>query len=163
MPIGQINKIIRTRQVLSKIGLSMRTLSRLIKRGQFPLPIKGTMGANCWSEHVIDTWIKDKPEVINRVLQARRRDQTLAESCGYSDFLTMIEDKIINEKMSIPEFSNLYGVPKTSVRQYLIKYGYIGLYRVRQGNGSKLSSDSIKQWHRHGQERQFDPCQGILS
>ena len=38
-------------------------LSRLIKQGRFPRPIKlagGTAGPNAWPEEVIDQWLRDR-------------------------------------------------------------------------------------------------------
>ena len=50
-------KILRTGQVLKKLGIKTTTLYKLIKAKEFPEPIKIIGTTNGWLESVVDDWI----------------------------------------------------------------------------------------------------------
>ncbi|HUC61638.1 MAG TPA: AlpA family phage regulatory protein [Alphaproteobacteria bacterium] len=53
-------KVLRKRDVIGKVGLSLSTIYRLEGRAEFPRRIKLGLGCIGWLEDEIDDWIADR-------------------------------------------------------------------------------------------------------
>ena len=53
-------RIIRLREVETKVGLSRATIYRLMNRGEFPRPIQLGSRAVGWREKIVNHWIKSR-------------------------------------------------------------------------------------------------------
>lgn len=56
--LGEI--LLRTKQVLPKVGVSRAHLYDLIRRGEFPAPIKLGARTAVWPLSVVEAWITDR-------------------------------------------------------------------------------------------------------
>jgi prophage regulatory protein len=56
----RVHGALREKDVLQKVGISKSQLWRLIKRGDFPKPIKISERCNAWSARRIDAWLSEK-------------------------------------------------------------------------------------------------------
>ena len=64
----ELNRILRTREVVAAIGLSKTTIWRRVRSGEFPLPVKlgGPESRSIgWRQDDIDEWIGTRPEIDN--------------------------------------------------------------------------------------------------
>ena len=52
--------ILRRRQVEARVGLSRSTLYAMIRRGEFPAPVRLTRFAVGWKESDIDDWLASR-------------------------------------------------------------------------------------------------------
>ena len=59
-PPARTPRIIRTAEVLTKVGVSGTTLWRMRLRGEFPDPFFISRGLVGWLETDVDTWIDDR-------------------------------------------------------------------------------------------------------
>jgi predicted DNA-binding transcriptional regulator AlpA len=56
------DKLLRTRSVTARIGITRDHLYKLIKAGHFPPPVSLCGGVSfAWHESVIDAWITNRP------------------------------------------------------------------------------------------------------
>jgi len=55
------DKLLTAAQVVERIGFSRQHLSRLERRGQFPLRLQIGLGRVAWSEAEIAKWIAERP------------------------------------------------------------------------------------------------------
>jgi prophage regulatory protein len=53
-------RAIRIRKTIDKTGLGSSSIWRLVRKGQFPAPIKLSPGCTAWFEHEIDAWLDAK-------------------------------------------------------------------------------------------------------
>ena len=53
-------KLLRSRAVLERTGLSKTTMYRQIEIGDFPRPIQLTEKTTAWREHEVDEWIESR-------------------------------------------------------------------------------------------------------
>lgn len=56
-------KHLRRRQVEEIVGLSRTTIYDLMKKGDFPRPIKLTGKAVGWPESAVTKWLAERPQV----------------------------------------------------------------------------------------------------
>ena len=56
-------KLLRSRAVLERTGLSKTTMYRQIEIGDFPRPIQLTENTTAWREHEVDEWIESRETV----------------------------------------------------------------------------------------------------
>jgi len=56
-------RLIRSSEVVKKVGLSRITLWRMEREGQFPKRRRLGLGAVGWLEHEIDDWIESRKTV----------------------------------------------------------------------------------------------------
>lgn len=54
--------IIRPKNLKAAVGLSIPTVYRMIKRGEFPRPKRLGLQAVGWTEQVIAEWLASRPE-----------------------------------------------------------------------------------------------------
>lgn len=57
------SKVLRVREVGSRVGVSKATLYRMIKSGRFPKPINVGARAVGWRTEEVDAWIAAQPYV----------------------------------------------------------------------------------------------------
>jgi len=57
-------KIIRPKELPSKVGLSLATIWRLQKKGLFPQRRRISVGAVGYLESEIDTWLEEREAVV---------------------------------------------------------------------------------------------------
>lgn len=56
------HRLIRRREVLSRIGLGQTVLYQMISEGRFPAPIPISSQAVAWLESEVDAWIQQRIE-----------------------------------------------------------------------------------------------------
>ena len=63
---GSSLRIIRMKELVSKVGYARSTIHALIKEGRFPEPFKLVPNgrANGWLEETIDKWMQDRANQI---------------------------------------------------------------------------------------------------
>ncbi len=54
--------ILSQAQLLQRVPVSRATLYRMIRSGQFPLPVKLSSRQNSWAEPVVQAWLDEKFE-----------------------------------------------------------------------------------------------------
>ncbi len=54
------HSILRRRQVEARVGLSRSTIYAMIRRGEFPAPVRLTTYAVGWKESDIDRWLASR-------------------------------------------------------------------------------------------------------
>lgn len=61
---GSSLRIIRMKELVSKVGYARSTIHALIKEGRFPEPFKLVPNgrANGWLEETIDKWMQDRAD-----------------------------------------------------------------------------------------------------
>ncbi|QLL41895.1 AlpA family transcriptional regulator [Sulfitobacter pontiacus] len=59
LPRYRRNRFFRIQEVADTIGLSTRTIQRLVKRGEFPPPLQISERIIVWTEASIDLWMSD--------------------------------------------------------------------------------------------------------
>ncbi len=64
-PLGveKIDPILRRDLVLTITGLSTSTLYRLVRSGEFPRPVRISVGLLGWRQSAVGRWIAERPEV----------------------------------------------------------------------------------------------------
>ena len=69
-------RIIRMRELVSKVGYARSTIHALIKEGRFPAPFKLVPNgrANGWLEETIDKWMQDRAEEVKGSVTYHRSD-----------------------------------------------------------------------------------------
>lgn len=53
----RMHKLLSSKQISEKIGLSSSQIRRLVLAGEFPKPIKISVGRNGWLEKDVDDWV----------------------------------------------------------------------------------------------------------
>jgi prophage regulatory protein len=64
-------RFVRIHEVANTIGLSTRTIQRLVKKGDFPPPIQLSERIIGWTEASIDLWMSDR----EKAAYERRREE----------------------------------------------------------------------------------------
>ena len=69
-------RIIRMRELVSKVGYARSTIHALIKEGRFPAPFKLVPNgrANGWLEDTIDKWMQERAEEVKESVAYHRSD-----------------------------------------------------------------------------------------
>lgn len=65
-------RLIRRKEVLSRIGLGQTSLYQLIRDGKFPAPIPVSVQAVAWLEAEVDAWIQQRIEERDRSSRAAK-------------------------------------------------------------------------------------------
>ena len=73
---GSSLRVIRMKELVSKIGYARSTIHALIKEGKFPEPFKLVPNgrANGWLEETIDKWMQDRANETTRSVTHHRGD-----------------------------------------------------------------------------------------
>ncbi len=73
---GSSLRVIRMKELVSKIGYARSTIHALIKEGRFPEPFKLVPNgrANGWLEETIDKWMQDRANETTRSVTHHRGD-----------------------------------------------------------------------------------------
>ena len=73
---GSSLRIIRMKELVSKVGYARSTIHALIKEGRFPEPFKLVPNgrANGWLEETIDKWMQDRAEEVKGSVTYHRSD-----------------------------------------------------------------------------------------
>ena len=73
---GSSLRVIRMKELVSKIGYARSTIHALIKEGRFPEPFKLVPNgrANGWLEETIDKWMQDRANEKRRSVTHHRGD-----------------------------------------------------------------------------------------
>ena len=73
---GSSLRIIRMKELVSKVGYARSTIHALIKEGRFPEPFKLVPNgrANGWLEETIDKWMQDRANETTRSVTHHRGD-----------------------------------------------------------------------------------------
>ncbi len=73
---GSSLRVIRMKELVSKIGYARSTIHALIKEGRFPEPFKLVPNgrANGWLEETIDKWMQDRANEIRQPSSHDRDD-----------------------------------------------------------------------------------------
>ena len=73
---GSSLRIIRMKELVSKVGYARSTIHALIKEGRFPEPFKLVPNgrANGWLEETIDKWMQDRATEKRRSVTHHRGD-----------------------------------------------------------------------------------------
>ena len=73
---GSSLRIIRMRELVSKVGYARSTIHALIKEGRFPKPFKLVPNgrANGWLEETIDKWMQDRADEVKQLITYHRSD-----------------------------------------------------------------------------------------
>ena len=53
----RMHKLLSSKQISEKVGLSSSQIRRLVLAGEFPKPIKISVGRNGWLEKDVDDWV----------------------------------------------------------------------------------------------------------
>lgn len=56
-------RVLRTEQVVARLGLSRTTLWRMWTKGDFPRPRQISPGGVGWTEHELEEWLEARPRV----------------------------------------------------------------------------------------------------
>ena len=56
-------KILRMPAIQEKTGLSRTTIERLVRKGDFPQPVRLAASALGWFEHEVDAWLTERAAV----------------------------------------------------------------------------------------------------
>jgi prophage regulatory protein len=57
------DRVLRQHEVVSRVGLSIETIYRRIKVGEFPKPVRLGPASVGWRESAVNAWIANLPEV----------------------------------------------------------------------------------------------------
>lgn len=60
------HRLLRRKEVLSRIGLGQTALYQLVREGKFPAPIPVSVQAVAWLEAEVDAWIQQRIEERDR-------------------------------------------------------------------------------------------------
>ena len=73
---GSSLRVIRMKELVSKVGYARSTIHALIKEGRFPEPFKLVPNgrANGWLEETIDKWMQDRANETTRSVTHHRGD-----------------------------------------------------------------------------------------
>ena len=73
---GSSLRVIRMRELVSKVGYARSTIHPLIKEGRFPEPFKLVPNgrANGWLEETIDKWMQDRADGVKQSITYHRSD-----------------------------------------------------------------------------------------
>ena len=73
---GSSLRIIRMKELVSKVGYARSTIHALIKEGRFPEPFKLVPNgrANGWLEETIDKWMQDRADGVKQSINYHRSD-----------------------------------------------------------------------------------------
>lgn len=52
-----MHKLLSSKQISEKVGLSSSQIRRLVLAGEFPKPLKISAGRNGWLEKDVDDWV----------------------------------------------------------------------------------------------------------
>ncbi|ABE36316.1 prophage CP4-57 regulatory family protein [Paraburkholderia xenovorans LB400] len=63
---GAKARLIRLREVRTRVGLGASTVYRYLAAGKFPRPVEIGGGRVAWVESEIDAWIASRREVVGR-------------------------------------------------------------------------------------------------
>ncbi|MFP6559452.1 helix-turn-helix transcriptional regulator [Paraburkholderia sp. B3] len=63
---GAKARLIRLREVRTRVGLGASTVYRYLAAGKFPRPVDIGGGRVAWLESEVDAWIASRPEVGGR-------------------------------------------------------------------------------------------------
>ena len=76
-PAGLVSaiKILRIREVMELLGIKRTTIYAMIKRGEFPEPIRLSPGAVGWRVDEITAWMESRSRGANELHQRRRKNQ----------------------------------------------------------------------------------------
>ena len=66
MPRLRSVRILRRPAVLARAGISASTLERLVRRGEFPRPLKISTRCVGWPSAVVDAWLRARVEAGGR-------------------------------------------------------------------------------------------------
>lgn len=58
-------RLLRLKEVQEMVGLCRTTVLVMVKRGDFPKPIKITARAVAWVEHEVESWIESRQPQLN--------------------------------------------------------------------------------------------------
>jgi predicted DNA-binding transcriptional regulator AlpA len=74
------DKLLRTRSVTARIGITRDHLYKLVKAGRFPPPVSLCGGVSfAWHESVIDEWIANRPAPKPNIERNARAQTALAK------------------------------------------------------------------------------------
>lgn len=65
-PTTARHRLLRRKEVLSRIGLGQTALYHLVREGKFPAPIPVSVQAVAWLEAEVDAWIQQRIEERDR-------------------------------------------------------------------------------------------------
>lgn len=60
-------KILKLPQVVERTGLGRSMIYEMVKRGEFPAPVKLSVRSVGWLESAVDAWIESRPEAREAV------------------------------------------------------------------------------------------------
>lgn len=60
------NRILRLPEVINKVGLGRGAIYKLIKKNEFPAPVKLTSRSSGWADNAINKWISCRIEESNK-------------------------------------------------------------------------------------------------
>ncbi|MEO0028978.1 MAG: hypothetical protein RJB45_1019 [Pseudomonadota bacterium] len=60
MEYARVLRAARLKKVVAQTGLSKTQISRLMQRGQFPLPVRLSERVVAWDESVINAWLLER-------------------------------------------------------------------------------------------------------
>ncbi len=57
-----VSRIVRPRELAERLGVSLATIWRMRRRGEFPEPVRISPGCCGWSERTLAEWLKQRAE-----------------------------------------------------------------------------------------------------
>ena len=63
--MSNVDGFIRKKEILGRFPFSAATLWRMVKRGDFPAPVKLSVGVTAWRNADIEDWISTRTNPTN--------------------------------------------------------------------------------------------------